>query len=149
SPAKSSFVFMAPGMSRSQFRFRAPHEFMHVLQSGYAFTVNGGPLTEGFADWAAAWALPDVYPEDNNFAGDQYPNAAHPWTSLDAAVPGYWQWMFIQDQVQAYGPGFVAGYYDRYAAGRTATNSFDAGYWLDQEIRAISAGTQNLSTRFA
>ncbi len=152
SPWRSSYIFMTPDMSRGPFRFRAGHEFMHVIQSAYAYSFSDGPLAEGFANWAAAWAMPDINPLDSNFFGDQSPGSAHPWTPLDCETDqcgsGYWQWMFIQDQVEAYGPGFVTGYYERYAANAAPPHVWDSAYWLDLEIKAVTGGSQSLSTRF-
>ena len=143
---------MTPDMPSSPFRFRAGHEFMHVIQSAYAYSFSGGPLAEGFANWAAAWAMPDINPLDSNFFGDQQAGSPHPWTPLDCGTDqcgsGYWQRMFIQDEVQAYGPGFVSGYHERYAATAAPPHVWDGAYWLDLEIKAVTGGSQNLSTRF-
>ena len=46
-------------------RFRAAHEYMHVIQGAY--TSSLGLLTESTANWASELALPDIDPEDNNF----------------------------------------------------------------------------------
>lgn len=151
-PWESSYVFMTPNLSRGSFRFRAAHEFMHVIQGAYTYRIGEG-LLEAFANWAAEWALPDVDPLDNNFYPEQY-EAPHPWLPLDCsygawkATPcgnGYWQWLFVQAQVEDFGPAFVSGYYERFEA----TLSGNVAWLLDSEIQAISGGAQELRSRFA
>lgn len=152
SPWASSYVFMTPDLDRKGFRFRAGHEFMHVIQDAYAFRFATG-LSEGFANWAAEWALPDVDPLDSNFYGMDNPGAPHPWLPLDCydsweggpCGNGYWQWLFIQAQVEDFGPSFVSGYHERFAA----TFDSNVASLLESEIAAQSGGAQTLRTRFA
>ncbi len=152
-PYSSAYVFMTPGLSRRGFRFRAAHEFMHVLQRAYS-GVYGEGLGEGFANWAAEWALPDVDPLDNNFYGETYPDAPHPWLPLDCSYGtwktntcgnGYWQWLFVQAQVEDYGPSFVSGYYERFALNVNAK----VAWLLDEQIKVETGGAQSLRSRFA
>ena len=98
--------------------------------------------------------MPDIDPLDNNFYGEELPGAPHPWLPLDCSYGswkgnpcgnGYWQWMFIQAQVEDFGPAFVSGYYQRFAA--DLDTSLDD--LLDADIVALSGGTQSLRTRFA
>lgn len=151
-PANSSYVFMTPNLSRPSFRFRAAHEFMHVIQGAYAPHLGEG-LLEAFANWAAEWALPDIDPLDSNFYPESL-EAPHPWLPLDCSYGswkanpcgnGYWQWLFVQAQVEDFGPGFVSGYYERWAS--TLNGNLD--FLLGSEIEAASGGTQTLSSRFA
>lgn len=150
-PWNSSYVFMTPNMDRPAFRFRAAHEFMHVIQGAYTPRIGEG-LLEAFANWAAEWALPDVDPLDSNFYPEQY-RAPHPWLPLDCsygeweATPcgnGYWQWLFVQAQVEDFGPGFVTGYYERFAATLGRVTEL-----LEGQIGQSSGGAQTLSGRFA
>jgi hypothetical protein len=151
-PWNSSYVFMTPDMGRLPFRFRAAHEFMHVIQGAYTPRVGEG-LLEAFANWAAEWALPDIDPLDNNFYPEQY-RAPHPWLPLDCSyeewrgVPcgnGYWQWLFVQSQVEDFGPAFVSGYYERFAA----THDGRVSWLLESQVGQSSGGAQTLSGRFA
>ncbi len=151
-PWESSYVFMTPDMNREAFRFRAGHEFMHVIQGAYTY-ILADPLTEAFANWAAEWALPDIDPLDNNFYGEEQRGAPHPWLPLDCSYGswkgnpcgnGYWQWLFVQAQVEEFGPAFVSGYYQRFY--ERPDLSLDE--LLSAEIAVLSGGTQNLQTRF-
>jgi hypothetical protein len=157
SPWYSAYMFMTPGLGRSGFRFRSAHEFMHVIQNAYTPGYADG-LFEGYANWAAEFALPDVDPLDNNFSpassGDAVP---HTWTPLDCSTStwegtecgrGYWQWMFIQAQVEDYGPDFVTGYMDRFMA-TIGTSDRSAPPLLDAEIKAQSGNAEDLRTRYA
>ncbi|HWB69021.1 MAG TPA: hypothetical protein VG518_03510 [Solirubrobacterales bacterium] len=152
-PWASSYMFMTPDLSRTGFRFRAAHEFMHVIQNAYTYRI-GDSFGEAFANWAAEWALPDVDPLDSNFYGDEYPHAPHPWLPLDCTYEswkgnpcgnGYWQWLFVQAQVEDFGPAFVAGYYQRFAA----TLDGNVEHLLEAQIQASSGGAQSLRGRFA
>jgi hypothetical protein len=78
-------------------------------------------------------------------------NFVSPWLPLDCTTAdcggGYWQWMFIQAQVEDYGADFVTGFYNRYAP---IYPSFPKAAWLlEHEIQAQSGGAESLSTRFA
>jgi hypothetical protein len=157
SPWRSSYMFMTPGLKRDGFRFRAAHEFMHVIQNAYAFGFGDG-LFEGFANWAAEFSLPDVDPLDSNF----YPaslgaDAPHPWLPLDCSFGdwdgnecgrGYWQWLFVQAQVEDYGPDFVPGYLE-YWRSKIGTDEEKVANLLDHEIKAQSGGADDLRGRFA
>ena len=57
--------------------------------------------------------------------------------------------MFVQAQVEDYGAGFVAGYYQRLASHATDVPPPTTAWLLDQQIKAVSGGTESLSTRFA
>jgi hypothetical protein len=141
-PSRSSYMFMTPDLGRSGFRFRSAHEFMHVIQGAYAFGYADG-LQEGFANWASEFALPDIDPMDNNWDFAFVPLDC---TASDCGQ-GYWQWMFIQAQVEDYGPDFVSGYYERYAP---LYLTFPKIAWLlGEEIKAQTGGAESLSTRFA
>lgn len=149
----SAYMFMTPTMARTGFRFRTAHEFMHVIQNAYTPGVGDG-LGEGFANWAAEWALADIDPLDNNFYSEYDGDAPHPWLPLDCSYGswdgtgcgnGYWQWLFVQAQVEDYGPDFATGYLDRFAA----TYADSVSFLLDQEINAQSGGADSLSARFA
>lgn len=152
-PWKSAYLFLTPDLPRASFRFRAGHELMHVIQNAYAYGWADG-FMEAFANWAAEWALPDAGPLDSNFYGEDRPSAPHPWLPLDCTYGswkgspcgnGYWQWLFVQAQVEAFGPGFVRGYYERFAA--TLDGNVDP--LLESQIEAMSSGSQNLRSRFA
>ena len=146
----TAHMFMNPEMPRQHgFRTVGAHEFMHVIQDAY--TPGAGEiLFEGFANWAAEFSIPDAVPLDNNFSdGTGLPS---PWVPLDCwfgsheGVPcgnGYWQWMFIQRQVETYGADFVAGYYNRY----DSNPSIDVRTNLDQEI--VAQGGPGLRQRYA
>lgn len=116
---QAAYVFMTPGLSRSSFRFRAAHEFMHVVLRGY-FGMYGPTLEEGFANWAAEHALPDADPGDNNFRSPELP--------FDCTTPecgmGYWQWLFIERQSEDFGPGFVEALLRRAAASPSYASNF-------------------------
>ncbi len=102
----SGYLYMTPDLTRSGFRFRAAHEFMHVIQDAYLSTV--GLLTESSANWAAEQGLADVDPGDNNFSV--------PWLPLDCTYGewngekcgnGYRQWPFLQRLTERFGVGFM------------------------------------------
>lgn len=144
---QSAYLFLTPTMSRTGFRFRSAHEFMHVIQDAYFFRTNDG-LFEAFANWASEYSLSGIDPLDNNFS--------RPWLPLDCVFQtwngqqcgsGYGQWLFIQAQVEDYGPGFVTGYYDCFAS--YCASTFAVAPMLDREIKAVSGNSQSLSTRFA
>jgi hypothetical protein len=110
---RSGYIFMSPGMTRQSFRFRAAHEFMHVIQGAYIETR--GMLTEATANWAAEHALPDVDPLDSQFPA--------PWAPLDCFAEswedtqcglGYAQWLFYERLTQRYGVGFMDRLWTRY-----------------------------------
>ena len=156
-PWYSAYMFMTPDLGRGGFRFRSAHEFMHVIQNAYTPGYVDG-LFEGYANWAAEWALPDIDPLDNNFFGSSFGNEVpHPWTPLDCSIGtwegtqcgrGYWQWMFIQAQVEDYGPDFVTGYMQRFQA-TIGTSDRTAPPLLDAEIKSQSGGAEDLRTRYA
>ena len=156
----SSFIFMSPDMGRRSFRTGAAHEFTHVLQKAYCF-VCSDPLVESFANWAAAFAVPDASPRDNNFGADQSPP---PWVPLDcinqswegiACGGGYWQWLFVDHQVERYStplPGalndtasFVLAYYEeivRHSGGSALS-------LLGDTIGLLSGGTSGVRAQYA
>jgi hypothetical protein len=152
-PWSSAYVFMTPNLGRRDFRFRAAHEFMHVVQNAYGKGLEDG-LVEAFANWAVEWAMPEIDPLDSNFFGDDNALLPHPWTPLDCEdLPledppcggGYWRWLFVQAQVEDFGPGFVRSYYERYEA----TPGAGLAALLDQQIRASSGGAEELRRRFS
>jgi hypothetical protein len=147
----SVYLFMDPGLSRSGFRFRAAHELMHAIQSAYSRGL--GFATEGTANWAAEWALPDVEPGDNNFDVPHLPLDCSygTWEGTDCAM-GYRQWLFVQRQVEAYGPDFVDGLLARLevlCGTCTTTIGVRDRQALRETIAAESAGASNLRLRYA
>ncbi len=111
---QTSYAFMTPGQDRQGFRFRAAHEFMHVIQGAYNSSPATDPILEGIANWAAEFSLPDIDPGDNNFTT--------PWVPLDCPQPAnvwegtscggnYGTWPFFQHMAEAYGGAIIADYY--------------------------------------
>lgn len=148
----SSYMFMTPGLGRSGFRFRSAHEFMHVIQAAYTFGRGDG-IFEGFANWASELALSDVNPLDNNFNTSGGTTGTAPWLPLDCSFgqwegrncgDGYWQWLFVQRQVERYGADFVPGYYERFQSNTSA----GVATLLDSEIQSQSGDAATLRGRF-
>jgi hypothetical protein len=146
---QAAYVFMTPDLEPDDFRFRAAHEFMHVIQRAY-YGQYGTIFDESLANWGAEWALPDINPLDNNFR--------HPQTPLDCAYGdwagtacgnGYWQWLFFQRQVEDFGGEFVASLLER---GRSHPLSGNFGPDALREELAARTGLpedQALRARFA
>ena len=141
----AAYIFLTPDLTLAGLRFRAAHEFMHVLMRGY-FGQYGSTFEEGFANWAAEFALPDVDPGDSNFRS--------PWLSFDctstACGQGYWQWLFFQRQVEAYGQDFMTSLLARARAAPDLTTNFIAPV-LNDELAARTglAPGEALRARFA
>lgn len=142
---QAAYIFMTPGLSPTAFRFRAAHEFMHVLLRGY-FGMYGPRWEESFANWGAEQALPDVDPGDNNFGFTERP--------FDCTAPecgqGYWQWLFLERQSEDFGVGFVEALLRRAAA----TPSFAGDFMLPALRDELAARTgrppeEALRLRFA
>jgi len=116
---QSAFMFMTPDLDRGGFRFRAGHEFMHVLMRAY-FGFYGPIYEESLANWAAEHALPDINAGDNNMR--------NPELSLDCVTDecggGYWQWLFFQRQTELFGDGFVTSLLEQSAAAPTLSGDF-------------------------
>ena len=108
---QAAFLFMTPDLERDALRFRAGHEFIHVLMRA-AFGVYGIKYEESIANWGAENALPDVDPGDNYFRSPQ--------RSLDCVSEtcgqGYAQWVFFLRQTEDYGPGFIGSLFTRMQA---------------------------------
>ena len=152
----SSYMFLTPDMSRSDTRFRAAHEYMHVIQGAYVGPALG-LLTESTANWAAEWALPDADPLDNNFY--------QPFVPLDCAYlgftvsgdadpsdcgQGYWQWSFIWRLSQWYGVGIVDALLDRMAVVCPFNcNTAAADRQVLAETVAAQPDDETLGTRYA
>lgn len=153
-PGHSSvYLLMDPALARSGFRFRAGHELMHAIQSAYSRGL--GFATESTANWAAEWALPDVEPGDNNFDVPHIPLDCSygTWEGAECGN-GYRQWLFIQRQVEAYGPDFVHELLVKLEAlcditSCTTTIGVNDRKALRETIAAQSAGASNLRLRFA
>lgn len=160
--ACASFIWLTPGMAAGSERFRAAHELMHVIEAAYQkapCAPIGSPWDEGAANWAAEWSLPDVDPLDNNFSNN--PLSVTPWLPLDctyrwpntsAGQPcggGYWQWLFLERQVEDYGPDVITGLYERKRACVTGcyASATDVAN-LAAELVAQSGGTETLSSRY-
>ena len=112
---QAGYMFLTPDLDQSAVRFRAAHEFMHVIQRGY-FGLYGMGLEEGLANWATEWSLDDVDPLDNNFENPHVPFDCTHGTfgpTFTACGNGYWQWLFFQRQVEAYGGGFISSFLER------------------------------------
>ena len=142
---QAAFMFMTPDLSRSGFRFRAGHEYMHVLMRGY-FGYWGPIYEESLANWAAEHALPDVDPEDNNFHSPELP--------FDCTKPecgqGYWQWLFFQRQTEDFGDGFMAALFARMAAAPTLAGDFASPALRDElSARTGRPPSEALRARFA
>jgi hypothetical protein len=155
----ASFIYLTPDLSLFGARWRVVHEFMHVLQDSYqAFPPPhqiAGFWTEATAVWASQYGLRDYggyfLMMDNNFDA--------PWLPLDCVFDtfdgkdcgrGYWQWLFVERQVETYGPGFVDGLLDRARACNpdcSTSASTDRAYF-DDEIQLQSRGTESLASRF-
>jgi hypothetical protein len=102
----SGFLYMTPDLARPAFRFRAAHEFMHVLQ--YAYIYTGGLFSESTANWAADMALPDVEPGDSQFNVPFLPLDCSYGSWKDTACGnGYRQWLFFEWLAEKYGVGFI------------------------------------------
>lgn len=151
-PGHSSvYLLMDPALARAGFRFRAGHELMHAIQSAYSRGL--GFATEGTANWAAEWALPDVDPGDNNFDVPHIPLDCSygTWEGAECGN-GYRQWLFIQRQVEAYGPDFVDELLARLetlCGTCTTTIGVNDRKALRETIAAQSAGASSLRLRFA
>ncbi|HEX8120069.1 MAG TPA: hypothetical protein VF549_02280 [Solirubrobacteraceae bacterium] len=116
----SSYVFMTPDQQPGPARFRAAHEYMHVIQRAYF----GGStlLTESTANWAAEWALPDIDPRDAFFSAPFLPLDCSygTWPPGGGSAPkcgnGYWQWTFMWRLSQRFGVGIIDRLFDEVAA---------------------------------
>ena len=142
---QAAYVFLTPDLSLGAFRFRAAHEFMHVLLRGY-FGMYGPTFEEGFANWAAENALPDVDPGDSNFS--------FPWLPLDCTTPecgqGYWQWLFFQRQTEDFGVGFVEALLRRAASSPSFSGNFMLPALRDElAARTGRPAEEALRVRFA
>jgi hypothetical protein len=116
----SSYVFMTPDQQPNQARFRAAHEYMHVIQRAY---FGGGTLfTESTANWAAEWALPDIDPQDSFFTRPFLPLDCSygTWPPGGGSAPGcgngYWQWTFMWRLSQRFGVAVIDRLFDEVAA---------------------------------
>jgi hypothetical protein len=110
--AGAAYVFLTPNSARDTFRFRAAHEFMHVLQRGY-YPPGGSLWEEGTANWAADFALPDVDPGDHRFNTPWIPfDCAHAdWEGTNCGT-GYAQWTFFLMLQEKYGADVIHGLMD-------------------------------------
>lgn len=145
---RSAYVFMTPDLERRGFRFRAAHEFMHVVEKAYA---NGlGLLTESAADWAADWSLPDIDPLDSNFRYPEHPLDCSygTWNGVSCGN-GYRQWLFIELMVERYGVAVVDSLLKRQKATCSAgcSPTLDRQI-LDAEINGRSASADTVSSLY-
>lgn len=145
----ASYVFMTPNQQRKSIRFRAAHEYMHVIQDAYA--PGNGLLTESTANWAAEFALPDIDPQDSNFRVPELPlDCSYGSFEGEECGNGYRQWPFLWRLTQLYGADVIDGLLDRMAASCPAncTPAQDRQL-LEQEIAAQSGGGDTLAEVFA
>ncbi len=160
----ASWLILTPDLSLSSLRFRAVHEFMHVLQQAYQPSPSapiGGMWMESTANWAVDWSLPEtgMDPLDSNFYDAT--TAPAPWLPLDCSYGtwptsggrpcgnGYWQWLFIERQVEDYGADFVSGLLERIKACTTScsTSTSDRTF-LNAEIAALGGRGATLSVKY-
>ncbi|MBJ7328579.1 MAG: hypothetical protein JHC95_01710 [Solirubrobacteraceae bacterium] len=160
----AAWFILTPDLSLSSLRFRAVHEFMHVLQQAYQPFPSApiaGMWTERTANWAVSWSLPEpeMTPMDSNFYDS--PMAPAPWLPLDCSYGtwptvsgrpcgnGYWQWLFMERQVEDYGVDFVDGLLERVKAcvSSCATSTSDQTF-LNAEIAAQAGSGASLATKF-
>lgn len=145
---QAAYVFMTTDLSSSAFRFRAAHEFMHILATAY-YGYYGISLEEGLANWAAEFALADVDPLDNNFASPQLPFDCSygTWPETPGGKPcgnGYWQWLFFQRQVEDFGADFIASLMERARADYPTDIGFPA---LREELAARTGTAEDIALR--
>lgn len=158
----AAWYILTPDLSLPALRFRAVHEFLHVIQQAYQpnpASAVGGMWTESTANWAVEWSLADVDPGDSNWYDD--PALPAPWLPLDCSYGtwpatggrpcgnGYWQWLFMQRQVEDYGVDFISGLLERVRACVAACSSTSTNTaMLNSEIVAQSGGGATLASRF-
>ncbi len=162
-PPYANWFILTPDLTLEGMRFRAVHEFMHVIQAAYQPDPGapiGGMWTESTANWAVSWSLPvDMTPGDSNFY--DVATAPAPWLPLDCSYGtwptvggrpcgnGYWQWLFMERQVEDYGVDFIGGLLERVKACVTdcTTDTSDRTF-LNAEISAQSSGIATLSQKY-
>ncbi len=131
----SGFILMDPTLSRPSFRFRAAHEFMHLIQLAYIEDI--GLLTEGTANWASDLALPDVDPLDSQFAAPFLPlDCSYSSWNAQPCGNGYRQWLFFRWLSEHFGDGFVHRLWQLHAAAFTAKPTQPITPETDRDILA-------------
>lgn len=159
----AAWFILTPDLTLSSMRFRAVHEFMHVIQAAYQPDPGapiGGMWTESTANWAVSWSLPvDMTPMDSNFY--DVATAPSPWLPLDCSYgtwptvggrpcgDGYWQWLFMERQVEDYGVDFVSGLLERVKACTVdcSTDTSDRTF-LNAEIASQGGAGATLSVKY-
>lgn len=152
----SGYIFVKPSLSTTAVKAVAAHEFTHVVS--FAYNEGYGPhFMEAIAEWGEEYSLPDVDPLSNNFGSSS--SGPAPWTPLSCSYGlyagyagesrdcsgGYWQWLYLQRLVEAYGPAVIRGYLERHhvscnsGGGCTSAQDLDL---LDAELapRGTSMG---------
>lgn len=163
-PPYGSWFILTPDLSLSSLRFRAVHEFMHVIHQAYQpnpAAPIGGTWMESTANWAVDWSLPEpaMDPLDSNF----YDTATlpAPWLPLDCDYGtwptsggrpcgnGYWQWLFMERQVEDYGADFISGLLERVKACTSgcSTSTSDQAF-LNAEMAAQGGAGATLSVKY-
>ena len=140
---QAAFMFMTPDLDRGGFRFRAGHEFMHVLLRAY-FGFYGPIYEESLANWAAEHALPDINAGDNNMRSPEY---SFDCVSAECGA-GYWQWLFFQRQTELFGDGFVASLLEQSAPAPTLSGDFMSPYLRDA-LNAQTGRGDGIRVQFA
>lgn len=136
---QAGYLYLTPEMEVADLRFRAAHELFHVIARSYA-GINGTPLEEGFANWAAEWGLPDAEPGDHNLGQPDVPFDCE-FGSFQGKPcgNGYRHWLWIERQVEDFGAGFAAGVLARFRAGCLAAACTE---WYERAVNEeLSART--------
>lgn len=140
----SGYVLIDPSMSRGAIRFRAAHEFMHVIQLAYTHGI--GLYVESTANWAAEFALPDVEALDSSFSVPFLPlDCSYGSWEGTACGSGYRQWPFVWRQVERDGVGFV----DRWLAAYDALDLSSGSAAIDRQTLATALAPVTLRAAYA
>lgn len=148
--SQAGFIFMTARQTRDGFRFRAAHEFMHVIQFAYTGAYVLG-WQEGIANWAGHWAT-GIDPGADNFNQTYVPfdctYGTWPPPSGRSCGNGYWQWLFFERQVEDFGGDFMAAFLER-ARSLAGASSYTLTALKDElAARTGLAPDDALSSRF-
>jgi PKD repeat protein len=115
---------------------RGAHELTHVIQYAYEYVYGVATMVEAGASWGAFW----VFPHEDN-----YYSYIGGW-SLDChntsfAVCPYYQFSFIERQVENYGVSFVDTLFKQGSVGDRVG--------MRNAIALASGGSDTLSSRYA